>query len=123
MSNADASDIHSRLRQARINAGYRSAAAAADAIGVTLSTYTSHENGNRAYSSDTATCYAKGLGVSPNWLLFGEGAEHTADKIDNSQKIKRAVYGAFAAVEAMGHPVNAENISEAAARLYDLEGR
>ncbi|MEP0234754.1 MAG: hypothetical protein ABJP02_07370 [Parasphingorhabdus sp.] len=123
MSNAGASNIHSRLRQARINAGYRSAAAAADAMELPHSTYQAHENGNRNFDRRDAAQYGEVFKVSSIWLLSGEGNQHSANEIDSSQKIKRAVYGAFAAVEAMGHPINAENISEAAVRLYDLESR
>ena len=121
MSKSEASNIHSRLRQARINAGYRSAAAAADAMNMSHSTYQAHENGNRNFDTDDAVQYSRVFNVSSSWLLSGNGEHHTLGESDNSQKIKRAVYGAFAAVAAMGHPINAESISKAAARLYDLE--
>ncbi|MEP0409283.1 MAG: hypothetical protein ABJO97_11470 [Roseibium sp.] len=87
------------------------------------STYQAHENGNRNFDRRDAAQYGEVFKVSSIWLLSGEGNQHSANEIDSSQKIKRAVYGAFAAVEAMGHPINAENISEAAVRLYDLESR
>ena len=46
-----------RLRRARIAAGYRSASAAARAMGVPLATYAQHERGARGFSAETQDRY------------------------------------------------------------------
>jgi phage repressor protein C with HTH and peptisase S24 domain len=61
-----------RLRNARIDAGFSSATAAAKAIGVALGTYSGHENGSRAISNEAAKTYGRHFHVRPAWLLFGE---------------------------------------------------
>lgn len=67
---------HSRLKEARRQAGYRSAKAGAERLAQPYPTYAAHENGSRAYDRNDATRYAKAFGVRPEWLLFGElGAE------------------------------------------------
>lgn len=59
----------SRLRQARSEAGYDSARAAAEAFGFTTSTLTSHENGTREFDVETAIRYGKAFKVNPGSLL------------------------------------------------------
>ncbi|MBG6143592.1 DNA-binding XRE family transcriptional regulator [Labrenzia sp. EL_142] len=68
-----AMDKHERLRHARIRAGFSSATSAANALGIPVSTYASHENDNRGFKADLAAKYARRFGVSVNWLLFGTG--------------------------------------------------
>lgn len=58
-----------RLRQARSDAGFPSAAAAANARGWTISTFTSHENGTRGFGVDEAKKYGRAFRVNPGWLL------------------------------------------------------
>lgn len=62
-----------RLREARVERGYETAAAAADAMGVSRATYIQHENGTRGYPATRASRYARFFGVSPEWLLYGRG--------------------------------------------------
>lgn len=62
-----------RLKEAREKAGYSSASAAAEAMGITISTYVQHENGARNYPSHRAVRYAKFFRVAPEWLLYGRG--------------------------------------------------
>lgn len=62
----------SRLKAARIAAGFRSAKAAAEAMGVEPPTYMAHENGGRGISTDRAAAYAEALGTTPEWILFGK---------------------------------------------------
>ncbi|HXF89559.1 MAG TPA: hypothetical protein VNK48_14480 [Xanthobacteraceae bacterium] len=57
-----------RLRKARA-AKFRSARAAALAHGWVVSTYTSHENGTRAFEVADAQKYARAFGVSAAYLL------------------------------------------------------
>jgi phage repressor protein C with HTH and peptisase S24 domain len=63
---------HQRLRYAREEAGYESATAAAQAIGVDVPTYLGHENGSRGLSR-AASRYATFFNVSLDWLLDGRG--------------------------------------------------
>lgn len=60
-----------RLRQARERAGYPSANAAADAMGVPKATYAQHENGIRGFPASKADRYARFFRVSAEWLLYG----------------------------------------------------
>jgi phage repressor protein C with HTH and peptisase S24 domain len=71
-----------RLRQARRQAGYRSAAAAAAALGAKTPTYTSHENGTRDFGDAEAARYARAFNVAVEWLVFGieDGKAETAGK-------------------------------------------
>lgn len=66
------SEKHERLRQARISAQYKSAAAAAEALGITASTYRAHENGQNDFQIVEAEQYGKKFGTDPIWLLTGK---------------------------------------------------
>jgi hypothetical protein len=63
---------HERLRQARLQAGYKEASEAARALGMRESTYLGHENGSRGFKAQ-ADRYARKFGVSLEWLLTGRG--------------------------------------------------
>jgi hypothetical protein len=67
-----------RLRTAR-KRRFRSARAAAIAMGLPTSTYGAHERaeqpGGRDYGPDEATRYAHRFGVTPEWLLTGLGSD------------------------------------------------
>lgn len=65
-------DSNNRLRRARENAGFDSATAAARRFGWTVSTYSSHENGQTPVPVKAAERYAKAFKVSPAWILTGE---------------------------------------------------
>ncbi|MFX4083677.1 S24 family peptidase [Sphingobium yanoikuyae] len=71
-------DQHEKLRHARTVAGYKSAAAAAEAFGWNVSTYRHHENGTRGFGADHARAYGRAFNVSPSWLL-GIGGEPEPD--------------------------------------------
>lgn len=60
-----------RLKQARIDAGFRFASHAADSLGVKRPTYAHHENGTRDFGADEARQYARRFKVSVEWLLYG----------------------------------------------------
>ena len=64
--------IHERLRSARQDAGYASAAAAAKAFGWPIGTYSCHENGSRGIKLDVMERYARAFEVDPLWLLHGD---------------------------------------------------
>ena len=68
-------DVAARLKAARQAAGYDSARAAADAIGIPVATYTQHENGTRGLPAGKARLYAHAFAVTPEWLLYGRGPE------------------------------------------------
>ncbi len=61
-----------RLREARLKAGFSSATKAADAIGVSHSTYRAHENGQNEFGPEEATIYGRKFDVSASYLLTGE---------------------------------------------------
>lgn len=65
--------IHDRLREARVAAGFDTAADAARAWGWRIPTYQAHENGNRGVPSKKVRLYAGAFKVNPMWLLTGEG--------------------------------------------------
>lgn len=60
-----------RLKQARRDAGYKSAAEAARALGIPYPTFASHENGSRKFEADEASVYARKFKVETDWLLYG----------------------------------------------------
>lgn len=61
-----------RLRQARENAGFRTAKAAAERHGFNYTTYSQHERGQTGITRAAKT-YARAFKVSEAWLLTGEG--------------------------------------------------
>lgn len=67
----DASLRAARLRRARIDQGFSTAAEAADAFGWNRNTYASNENGNAPFSYKKAVEYGRAFKVSPAWL-YGE---------------------------------------------------
>lgn len=68
-----AMDAPERLKDARIKAGYDTAKAAAEAIGIPVPTYLAHENGSRGYPPRKASRYARFFRTTPEWLLYGRG--------------------------------------------------
>ncbi|WP_411287600.1 S24 family peptidase [Phenylobacterium sp.] len=71
MTNVD--ERFQRLRWARIDKGYETASAAADAHGWSRNTYASNENGNAPFSYRRAKEYAAAFGVRPEWLYDATG--------------------------------------------------
>ena len=66
-------DRAARLRQARLDAGFETAAAAAEAHGWNRNTYASNENGNAPYSWRRARDYGQAFSVRPEWLYDAQG--------------------------------------------------
>lgn len=64
---------HERLRQARLEAGFPTATAAARAMGVAVPSYVHHENGTAGLSR-AGRRYATFYRVSYEWLMTGRGA-------------------------------------------------
>lgn len=94
-------DKHERLQKARERAGYGSASAAAKALGVAVSTYISHENGNREFNADHAKRYARRFSVSPNWLLWGEGDINSRGQLPEPPQAIEAPFGEMYDAEAI----------------------
>lgn len=63
-----------RLTEARKKAGYRSARAAAAALGVKYPTYATHENGTRTPKAADIALYSKRFNVSQSYILEGKGS-------------------------------------------------
>lgn len=65
---------HSRLRQARIHAGFERQRDVYERYpDWNRNSYKSNENGNAPFSFDQAKVYAKAFGVRPEWLYSGDG--------------------------------------------------
>lgn len=81
--------LNTRLKAAREAAGYKTAAIAAEALGVSYSTYASHENGSRGVSRPALTQYAKRFKVTTDWLLSGkgDGPDGDADGYPNTRLV------------------------------------
>lgn len=62
-----------RLRHARTEKGFETAAAAAEAFGWNRNTYASNENGNAPFSFRKAKDYAAAFDVRPEWLYDALG--------------------------------------------------
>ncbi len=69
------SDMNTRLREARREAGFASATDAIEYCKWKGSTYRAHENGQNNFNVEYAARYGKAYGVSASWLLLGEGSE------------------------------------------------
>jgi transcriptional regulator with XRE-family HTH domain len=65
-------DRPTRLREARIAAGFTSASAAASAHKWGVSTYLAHENGQNDFDADWAKVYAQAFNTDAGWLLLGK---------------------------------------------------
>ena len=62
-----------RLKWARENRGYETAADAAAAMGIPPPTYAGHENGSRGFRADSGERYAQFFAVNFAWLMTGKG--------------------------------------------------
>lgn len=83
------SALSDRLREARQAAGYLRATHAAEAIGVKVPTYTSHENGTRTPDADALDHYSRRFKVSIDWLVKGRSDGF------NEQSVRSAVSAMF----------------------------
>lgn len=70
-------DRATRLKLARRDAGFPTAAAAALRFGWNRNTYSSNENGNAPFSYRRAKVYAAAFDVGPEWLYEGQGTPDT----------------------------------------------
>ncbi|TIO62972.1 helix-turn-helix transcriptional regulator [Mesorhizobium sp.] len=58
---------------ARKQAGFETAAQAAEAVGVPYGTYSGHENGSSGFRADKGELYARKFKVRFEWLMRGTG--------------------------------------------------
>lgn len=65
--------VTDRMRHARLRAGLAQRFAVADKFGWSYPDYVAHERGQVSLSLQAAKQYAKGFGVSVEWLLYGIG--------------------------------------------------
>lgn len=70
-----------RLRQARQERGFETAAAAAETFGWNRNTYFANENGNAAFSYRRAKDYAVAFAVRPEWLYDASGPMKPAAQV------------------------------------------
>lgn len=76
-----------RLRELRIKKGYETTADAARAFGWNENTYKSHENGERGIKLAVARKYAAAYGVTPAYILTGEG-NSSLRKIESVNEVR-----------------------------------
>jgi transcriptional regulator with XRE-family HTH domain len=80
--------LNERLKKARELAGFRSAAEAAEALGVAYPTYAGHENGSSGgFRARSAELYARRLGVRFEWLMSGKGPMSPGARITDDEQI------------------------------------
>ncbi|MBB4063648.1 XRE family transcriptional regulator [Gellertiella hungarica] len=82
---AESVEIGKRLKAARERAGFKTARAAAESLGVTYSTYAQHENGTRGITRE-AELYARRFKVSLDWLLRGKGSDADTEDEDDREE-------------------------------------
>lgn len=84
-------DKHERLRKAREAAGYLTAAQAARRFGWKEAAYRHHENGTAGFKPAQAVAYGRAFGVTPEWLLFGQGAAPQPKPSANGVMMPKAI--------------------------------
>ena len=67
------SEMALRLKEARTDAGFKTAKQAAKYFGFVPSSYYQHENGKRGLKIEVADRYGRAYGVRGAWLLTGDG--------------------------------------------------
>ncbi len=78
---ADDVEIGQRLKAARKKAGFKTAKAAAESLGVPYPTYSQHENGTRGITRE-ADLYVRRYKISLDWLMRGKGDGPTGAAAD-----------------------------------------
>ncbi|MDT1061172.1 hypothetical protein RM190_04825 [Paracoccus sp. CPCC 101403] len=76
---------HSRLKEARLRAGYKTATAGATRAAVPYGTYSAHENGHRGFGPEEAAHYGKVFNVRREWLLYGDLGPEPIVETDDPQ--------------------------------------
>jgi len=78
-----------RLKIARKSFGWKTATSFCNAVGIHKSTYSQHENGNRALTSEWFIKYGKLLEIEPGWLLTGHG--YPCSRLSDTQSRKEFI--------------------------------
>lgn len=118
--------MHERLKEARLKAGYRTATAAIDACGWASSTYRAHENGQNGFKINHAKNYGEAYGVSPSWLLLGEGNKIPSiknRKASNAHKHNCGEHVFAAALLLKDDPTNLDLIEKIEECLISLKAK
>jgi phage repressor protein C with HTH and peptisase S24 domain len=89
--------VGSRLKAARVAAGYKTAKEFADKHGLPQPTYANHENDKRGLRRQTARYYADALDVTVEWLL--DGKESAGDEHSEKPRAKAAKDGQQEVIE------------------------
>src|SRR5581483_9237528 len=91
---------HTRLKQRRIQCGYATAKAFAEANGFSEFTYRAHESGARGLKASTARRYAKALSVSWSWLMGADAEPPPAPAAPSADDVERRETLLIKAIEA-----------------------
>lgn len=94
MSNKLTEQIASRLRDARIDSGFKSAKDFANSHDIPASTYSQHETGKRSINAELILNYSKLLQINPYWLLTGKGStklESTIGECESYYDLERTI--------------------------------
>lgn len=83
---------HERLKAAREDATYGTAADAARAFGWNEVTYRAHENGQNGFNLDQARVYAKAFRVNVEWLVSGRGPMKTGESDPDFDDLRENYY-------------------------------
>ncbi len=73
------SERASRLKQARVQAGFGGVKSASAHHGWNVNSYKAHETGQNGFSSEQAKVYAQAYKTSLSWLWFGTGSYSDVD--------------------------------------------
>lgn len=89
-------EAHERLKWARLHAGFETATAAAESLGMKKDTYTAYERepGKSKHTTldhQSAIRFAKKFKVSWEWLLIGQGTPFTKSLTSAQQRTLNAM--------------------------------
>jgi DNA-binding XRE family transcriptional regulator len=99
------SEESKRLEEARRRAGFDTASAAAEALGVNKQTYLGHENGLRGFRKDSAQLYARKFGVNVDWLFLKQGPRERGS-YEKPESVKTVPLVGYVAAGSEMHYIN-----------------
>lgn len=85
-------ETHTRLKTARMAAGYRTATIFCEKNQIPVSTYNMHETGKRKISAEIAENYASIFNINAAWLLTGAGEPYPESSNEPDSGITEAEY-------------------------------
>jgi hypothetical protein len=89
---SDINKMHTRLKTARIAAGYRTATEFCEKNHIPISTYNMHETGKRKIMSTVAEKYSELLKINTAWLIMGIGTPYTDSDLKESTELTENEY-------------------------------